>query len=167
MHAQYVGVAAGGVFSQRPSNSDNVGGSFLVAADAGLPLLPFLSAGMHYSFAKPDLTPQISIPVLGAVRLTAHTLTFDARLHTPEFGGWRAFGLAGAGMTRFNAGASALPTLSVSTTEGVFTFGGGFEKRFAPLWRAKFEVRDYVTSSFFSSDPWHRVAVTFGVVFGR
>lgn len=187
--AQYIAFGAGGLFPQDQSGSpaggigglatSTFGNSGLLAVDAGIGFLPFLGAGLHYSYSSPQLVLRRG-DAFGSSAVTdlgSHTLTFDARLHTPHFAGFRLYGLVGGGFTRF--------TLNVKQTvetpfpggapdnvlSPVFTMGGGIEKSVAPLVHLKLELRDYVTPisrDFFQpGGAWHRVAVIGGIVLGR
>lgn len=153
--------------------------SSIVTVDAGIGFLSLLGAAVHYSFSRPELLVRRGDAFGSSARvdLDAHTLTFDARLHSPSAGGFRVYGFAGAGFTRFtitlkNQVEVPFPRgVPSNITAPVADFGGGIEKKFAPLVAGKFEVRDYVTpisSTFFSpGGAWHRVAVTGGIVLGR
>ena len=186
---QYVSVAGGGLFSQdrgAAAPSGRVGGpasaefsaSGIAAVDAGLGLLPFLGAGLHYSYARPVLSLRRgdAFGSSALVRLGAHTVTADARLRTPQIYGFRLYGLAGVGLTRFLLDVKRQVEVPFpggapdSVLSPVFTFAGGVEKSIAPLVRWKIEARDYVTpisEKFFQpGGAWHRVAVLGGIVFG-
>jgi len=188
--AQYIALGAGGLFSQDQSEGppagiaagpvrSSFGRSGLLAVDAGIGFLPFLGAGLHYSYASPELILRRgdAFGSLAVTDLGAHTLTFDTRLRTPQLAGFRAYGLAGGGFTRFSV--QVKQTVEQPFPEGepdnvispVFTVGGGIERSVAPLLHLKFEVRDYLTPisrDFFSpGGAWHRFAVIGGIVLGR
>ena len=187
--AQYIAFGAGGLFPQDQSGdaAGGVGGpalsefgnSGLLAVDAGIGFLPFLGAGLHYSYSSPSLLLRRG-DAFGSSAITdlgAHTLTFDARLHTPHFAGFRLYGLVGGGFTRFSVDVKQVVEVPFpggdpdKVISPVFTVGGGIEKSVAPLVHLKFEARDYVTpisKNFYApGGAWHRVAVMGGIVFGR
>lgn len=153
--------------------------SSIVTVDGGVGFLPLLGAAVHYSFSRPELSLRRGDAFGSSARvgLDAHTLTFDVRLHSPSAIGFRVYGFAGAGFTRFsitvkNQVEVPFPRgVPSNITAPVGDFGGGIEKKFAPFVAGKFEVRDYVTpisSTFFSpGGTWHRVAVIGGIVLGR
>ncbi len=188
--AQFVSVAGGALFPQDRSAAavqGRVGGPALanfnrpsiITADAGAGLLPFLSAGVHYSFSEPrlSLSRGDSFGSRADVDLKAHTVTLDARLRTPQAFGFRAFGLLGGGFTRFNLNVRNQVEVPFpggapsSITTPVFTYGGGVEQSVLPYVRLKFEVRDYVapiSERFFQpGGAWHRVAIVGGITLGR
>ncbi len=185
-HAQFVSVSGGGVVTQDRTASAGLGtaradfsSSPIVAADAGLPIFPLVTGGVHYSYSRPGLSlfRGDAFGSRAEVGLQANTLTFDARVHTPQFSGWRLYGLAGVGFTRFTLDVnqqveSPFPSGAPnSVTSPVFTYGGGLERKVVPLVRLKLEVRDYLTglsNRFFTpGGTFHRTAVLGGVVFGR
>jgi hypothetical protein len=145
----------------------------------GIGFFPFLSGGLHYSYAKPEVRLRRGDAFGSSARidLTTHTLTFDARLRTPQVFGFRLYGLAGAGMSRF--GLDVKQQVEIPFPRGVpdnivapvFTFAGGVEQRVFPLVHLKLEVRDYVTPIpkriYEPGGRWQRVAVIGGVVLGR
>jgi len=187
---QYIAIGGGGVFprdlSAAPA-SEGPGGparseftnSALFAVDVGTGVLPFFSLGAHYSYTRPELTLRRSDPFgsSAVVDLATHTLTLDGRLRTPEAAGFRLYGLAGVGFSRFRLDVKEL--VEVPFPDGipdnvlspVVTFGAGLERNIAPLVRLKLEVRDYLTpisKRFFEGGgAWHRVAVIGGIVLGR
>ena len=157
----------------------NFTASGLLAVDAGIGFFPLLSGGLHYSYARPELslTRGDAFGSSAAVNLAAHTLTFDARLRTPAIASYRLYGLLGGGFSRIvldvkrqveNPFPGGAPDDAISP---VFTYGGGLEKSVSPLVRLKFEVRDYVTgvssTLYRPGGSWHRVAVMAGIVLGR
>jgi hypothetical protein len=188
-HAQYIAIGGGGLFPEDKSEAVSAitgedttaefGRSGLLAVDAGVGLLPFLGANLHYSYSSPEMIVRRADLVGSSARadLGSHTLTFDGRVRTPEALGFRLYGLAGGGFTRFTV--NIKQTVETPFPEGVpdnvispvFTFGGGIEKSVFPLLRLKLEARDYVTAiskDFFSpGGRWHRVAVYGGIVLGR
>ena len=144
--AQFVAVG-GGMVSARdraaPASSSDFQRSALVALDAGTSVLPFVTAGVHYSFTRPEVLFRRN-DMFGSralLDLGTHTLTFDARLRTPTLRGWRLYGLAGVGLARFNPDVKSQIEVPFpgappkSETKPVFTFGGGVEHRLAPLVR--------------------------------
>ena len=153
--------------------------SGILAVDAGIGFFPFLSGGLHYSFARPELFLRRGDAFGSSARvdLSAHTLTFDGRFRTPQVAGFRLYALAGAGFTRFTL--DVKQTVEVPFPRGapdtvlapVGTFGGGIERSVAPFVHLKLEVRDYVTpisSQFFApGGAWHRVSAIGGIVLGR
>ncbi|MBI3894389.1 MAG: hypothetical protein HY313_00510 [Acidobacteria bacterium] len=183
-HGQYLAIGGGGVFSEDLSSESqgdraDFTASGLLAVDAGIGFFPLLSAGLHYNYARPELslTRGDSFGSSALVDLRAHTLTFDARLRTPEILGYHLYGLLGGGFTRFIL--EVKQEVEVPFPGGapddvispVFTYGGGIEKSIAPLVRLKFEVRDYVTgvseTLFRPGGAWHRVAMIGGIELGR
>jgi hypothetical protein len=161
-----------------PALSD-FGRSGLLAVDAGIGFLPFLGANLDYSYSSPSLVLRRG-DAFGSSAVTdlgAHTLTFDARLHTPHFAGFRFYGLVGGGFTRFSVNLKQLVEVPFpggdpdNVISPVFTVGGGIEKSVAPLVHLKLEARDYVTPisrDFFQpGGAWHRFAVIGGIVLGR
>ncbi|MBI4458460.1 MAG: hypothetical protein HY648_00200, partial [Acidobacteria bacterium] len=111
--AQYLAIGGGGVFSEdlRSSGSGTFGQdqanfskSGMLAVDAGIGFLPFITGGFHYSYARPELELRRGDAFGSSARvdLTAHTLTFDARLRTPHYADFRLYGLLGAGFSRFS-----------------------------------------------------------------
>ena len=198
---QYLAIGGGGVFSQDLSSESqilplaspqptqapiapgpgqsNFTASGLLAVDAGIGFCPLFSAGLHYSYARPELslTRGDFFGSSALVNLSAHTLTFDARLRTPEIIGYHLYGLLGGGFSRFTLDVKRQVEVPFpggapdDALSPVFTFGGGIEKNVSPLVRLKFEVRDYVTgvseTLFRPGGAWHRVAVIGGIVLGR
>ena len=200
---QYLAIGGGGVFSQDLSSASqilplaspqptqvpiirtpgpersNFTASGLLAVDAGIGFFPLFSAGLHYSYARPELslTRGDFFGSSALVNLSAHPLTFDARLRTPPVFGLRLFGLLGGGFSRFTLDVKRQVEVPFpggapdDALSPVFTFGGGIEKSVSPLVRLKFEVRDYVTgvseTLFRPGGAWHRVAVIGGIVLGR
>ena len=190
--AQFVSVSVGRLFPQSlaapttavspwfalPARSD-FSPSAIIAVDAGIGVLPFLGAGLHYSYSRPELILRRSDAFGSSARvdLGANTLTFDARVHSPYAFGFRAYGFAGAGFTRFalnvkNRVEVPFPSGTPGDiTSPVFTYGGGLEKKLTRLLRAKLEVRDYLTpisdKLFQPGGAWHRVAVVGGIVLGK
>lgn len=140
---------------------------------------PFLSAGLHYSFSRPEfeLRRGDAFGSSALVDLSVHTITFEARLHTPEVSSYRLYGLLGGGFSRFALDVTR--AVEVPFPRGapdnifspVFTFGGGIEKSLSLLVRWKLEVRDYVTpisrQLFDAGGAWHRPAILGGIVLGR
>lgn len=188
--AQFISVAGGGVFPQDRSAAPppgQVGGpaisdfrrAGIITADAGAGIFPFVTAGVHYSYARPQLFLRRG-DAFGSsadVDLKAHTVTFDTRVRTPQAFGFRAYGLAGGGITRFNLDPRRQVEVPFpggapsSVTSGVFTFGGGVEQSVLPYVRLKVEVRDYLgaipKALFQPGGTWHRVAVVGGLTLGR
>ncbi|MBI1955855.1 MAG: hypothetical protein HYS38_05630 [Acidobacteria bacterium] len=198
---QYLAIGGGGVFSQDLSSESqilplastqptqipisvgsghsNFTASGLLAVDAGIGFFPLFSAGLHYSYARPELslTRGDFFGSSALVNLSAHTLTFDARLRTPEIVGYHLYGLLGGGFSRFTLDVKRQVEVPFpggapdDALSPVFTFGGGIEKSVSPLVRLKLEVRDYVTgvseTLFRPGGAWHRVAVIGGIVLGR
>ena len=176
--AQFVSIGGGAVFPQDRQGTAagativtaNWGRSGIVTLDAGMGFLPLLAGSLHYSYARPDLFRSGSFGT-ALSRVGTHTLTLDARLRSPEIGGLRVFGFAGVGFSRANAGLATAVSLSTRDTFPVFTFGGGVEKRIAPLLHVKGELRDYLSgipeSLFSPGGSWHRVAATGGITLGR
>ncbi len=188
-HAQYIAIGVGGSFPQdqiaagigsvgEPARSD-FGNSGLLAFDAGIGFLPFLGAGLHYSYSSPELVLRRGDAFSSAAisDLGAHTLTFDSRLRLPEVGGFRLYGLAGGGFTRFTVNLKQIVEVPFprgdpdNVISPVFSIGAGIERSIGPLVRLKFEVRDYVTPisrDFFEpGGTWHRMAFIGGIVLGR
>ncbi len=134
---------------------------------------------MHYSFTRPELLLRRADAFGSSALLdvATHTVTFDARLRTPQVAGFRAYLLAGAGLSRFHLDIKRQVEVPFpggapgALTAPVFTFGGGLEKRVLPLLHLKAEVRDYVTpisERFYQpGGAWHRVVALAGVVLGR
>ena len=151
----------------------------IVAFDAGMGFLPFLGAGVHYSYSRPgvELRRGDAFGSSATLDLGGHIVTFDARVHTLRFSGFRAYGFAGAGVSRFNITVKSQVEVPFpkgvpdTLTAPVVTFGGGLEKKFFPLLSWKAEVRDYVTTIpsqlYKPGGAWHRVVVLGGVVLGR
>ncbi len=187
---QFIAVAAGGVFSQDRSAaapSGRVGGPALsdfsragiITVDAGASVFPFVTAGVHYSFSRPELFLRRgdAFGSSALVDLGTHTVTFDARVRTPQAFGFRVYGLAGGGFSRFNLDIKRQVEVPFpsgaprSLTSPVFTFGGGVEQSVLPLVRLKLEVRDYLTPIserlFQPGGAWHRVVMVGGLVVGR
>lgn len=197
--AQFVSISGGGLFSQDLSSAapqrqfegsgarQLIGGtarsqfdhSGLLAVDAGLSFLPFLSGALHYSYSRPELflSRGDAFGSSARVGLRAHTFTLDARLRTPEIFGVRLYGLAGVGFSRFVLDVKQPVEVPFprgapeSVVSPVFTFGGGVEKSLAPWVRLKLEVRDYLSpiseDLFRPGGAWHRVGVLGGIVLGR
>jgi hypothetical protein len=187
--AQYVAVGGGGVFSKGFSGpaQTGIGGvaqadfskSGVLSLDGGVGVFPFLDGGIHYSLSKPELSLRRgdSFGSSAVVGLTAHTLTFDARMHTPNVSGFRLFGLVGAGFSRYQL--TSIKQVEVPFSRGapdsvltpVFTYGAGIERSLLPFIRWKFEARDDVSrmpKEFFQpGGVWHRPQVVVGIVIGR
>lgn len=190
VHAQYIAVGGGGLFS-RDLNSGQAGGvvggparsefsnSGILAVDAGVGFFSLLTAGLHYSYARPELLLRRGDAFGSSARvdLSAHTLTFEGRLRTPQIAGFRLYGLAGVGFTRFaldvrEAVETPFPRGAPDNVlSAVFPVGGGIEKSLTPLVHLKLEVRDYITpvsERFFQpGGAWHRTAIIGGIVLGR
>ena len=189
-HAQYIAVGGGGMFSQDLSSAPpagTVGGSArsefsnsgILAVDAGMGFFPFLAAGLHYSYARPEMFLRRGDAFGSSARvdLSAHTLTFEARLRAPEIAGFRLYGLGGVGFSRFALDVKQAVEIPFpggapdNVLSAVASVGGGIEKSVAPLVHLKFEVRDYITSiseKFYRpGGTWHRTAVLGGIVLGR
>jgi len=189
-HAQYIAVGGGGLFPRDLSSAQAdgaVGGparaefsnTGILAVDAGFGFLPFLAAGLHYSYARPELFLRRGDAFGSSARmdLGAHTLTFEGRLRTPEIAGFRLYGLAGVGFTRFALDVKQAVEIPFpggapdNVHSAVFAVGGGIEKSVAPLVHLKLEARDYITpisEQFFRpGGTWHRTAIIGGIVLGR
>jgi len=188
--AQFLSIGGGALFSQdlrseaqpgmvgSPARSD-FDRSGLLAVDVGFPVLPFLGAGLHYSYSRPGLFLQRgdAFGSSAQLQLRTHTFTVDARLRTPQAFGVRLYALAGIGLSRFNLDVQQLVEVPFpgNTPEGivspVFAFGGGVEKTIFPMIGVKLEVRDDVTpiseDLFRPGGGWHRVALIGGIVLGR
>ncbi|MBI2816700.1 MAG: hypothetical protein HYX72_07155 [Acidobacteria bacterium] len=188
--AQFVAVSGGGLLPQDLSASAPAGiiggitragfsNASIVAVDGGVGFLPFIGIGVHYSHSTPelDLRRGDAFGSRALVDLESHTVTFDARLNTPRFFGFRAYGFGGVGLSRFSVDVKSQVEVPFprgvpeTLTAPVGTFGGGIEKRVLPFISTKFEVRDYLTpipsSIYAPAGLWHRVAVLGGVVLGR
>jgi hypothetical protein len=187
--AQYVSVAAGGLFPQNLSSNSTIGtlatvasASFdrvsIITVDAGTGFLPFIGINAHYSYSSPDMDLRRG-DVFGSratLGLRAHTLALEARVH-PPIPFIHPYGFVGGGFTRF--GVDVKQQIEIPFPNGVpdnvtaplVTFGGGVNFKFLPLIGGKIEVRDYmtpITSKFYSpGGSWHRVAVVAGIVLGR
>jgi hypothetical protein len=166
--AQWLSASAGVSFprgTSGPGASNDFGTSWMVAADGGIPVFPFLAVAAHYSFAQPDDVFS-SASRSTNLQLNQHNFALEGRVHTPALKGWRLYGLAGPGFSYFK-----LAALGTSETKPMFTFGGGIERGVFPLVRLKLEVRDYVTGGLSSlimpSGAWHRTALLAGVEIGR
>lgn len=189
-HAQYIAVGGGGLFSQDLSSAapaGTVGGparsefsnSGILAVDAGIGFLPFLAAGLHYSYARPELFLRRGDAFGSSARvdLSAHTLTFEARLRTPQIAGFRLYGLAGAGFSRFALDVKQAVEIPFpggapdNILSAVGSVGGGIERSVAPLVHLKLEARDYITpisEKFYRpGGTWHRTAIIGGILLGR
>lgn len=161
----------------RPARSEfSNGGMF--ALDAGLRVFPFVSAGLNYSFSKADLR-LVRSDVFGSsavVELSAQTITFDTRARTPSASGFRFYGLAGVGLTRFGldvkreAGTPFPGGAPDSVTSFVFTYGAGVEKHLRQLVHLRLEARDYLTpisdQLFRPGGAGHRVVLIGGFTVG-
>ena len=189
-YGQFLSLGGGALFSQDRSQPapdaltlgslarSDFNRSGLIAVDAGLPVAPFVNAGLHYSRSKPELFLRRgdAFGSSARVKLAANTLTFDARLRSPFIYGFRLYGLAGVGFTRF--GLEVKEAVEVPFPGGapdsvilaVVTYGGGVERRLRGLLHLKLEVRDYVSpipdELFGAGGSWHRVAVIGGIVLG-
>jgi len=121
---------------------------------------------LHYSFARPQIQQDTRY---APQDLPTHTLTLDARVHSPEAKGFRVFGLAGVGLTHFSSpGTTAFGPSS--STHAVFDYGAGVERRIVGPFRVRAEVRDYFTSSLYAgtgTGSWNRIVFTGGLVFGK
>ncbi|SRR6266404_2127818 len=162
-HAQYVALGAGGVFNRGSVSSNEITTPGIIAVEGGLPISKLLDGAVHYSFANPRIQQDSRY---APQDLPTHTLTFDARIHTPQLSGWRVFGLAGVGFAHFSSpGTSAVGPFS--RTQPVFDYGGGVERKIAGPFKVRAEVRDYFTSAFYTGSSWNRIAVTGSLVFGK
>ena len=151
----------------------------IMTIDAGTGLLPFLTGGLHYSYARPDLALKRgdAFGSSAQVDLGAHTLTFDTRFRTPHYAGYRLFGQLGAGFTRFSLAVKEAVEVPFpggapdKTLSPVLTYGGGVERSISPLLHLKLEVRDYLTGVsdqlYRPRGASHRIAITAGIVIGR
>ena len=188
--AQFIAIGGGVTFPQDRSAAlaaGRIGGpaqadfanSGIIAVDAGVGFFPFLTAGLHYSFSRPELFLRRGDAFGSSARvdLDAHTITFDARFRTPQVVGFRLYGLAGGGITRFALNMKQAVEVPFgrgapdNVLSPVLTVGGGIERSVAPFVHLKLEVRDYITpisEQFFQpGGAWHRVAVIGGIVLGR
>ena len=190
-HAQYFGIGLGRMFGDdlraaasslpgalNPLSAGIREGNTLVL-EGGVNYLRFLRTGLHYNYSRPEGFLKLG-DLLGSsaeLQLRAHTLTFDIGVRSPEFAGFRLFGIAGAGAGRFNI--EVQDTVAVPFPSGppedlvvpVAAFGGGIEHQFMPGMRWKVEARDEWTSApedlFRPGGSWHRVLVSAGIVLGR
>lgn len=189
--AQYFGIGLGRTFGDdlaagvaavpgalNPLAAGIRGGNTLVI-EAGANYLRFLRTGIHYNYSRPEgfLRRGDAFGSRAELQLRAHTLTIDLGLRSPEFAGFRIFGVGGAGAGRFNV--EVKETVEVPFPGGppedivvpVAAFGGGIEHQFLPNIRWKAEVRDEWTSApedlFRPGGGWHRVLVSAGLIFGR
>ena len=151
----------------------------ILTVDGGIGGPGLFGGAVHYSYSQPEVLLRRGDALGSSARIasTANTLTFDIRLQSPRAAGFRVYGFAGAGFTRFSLTVKSQVEIPFpngvpgSITAPVGDFGGGVEKKIVPLVAGKFEVRDYVTpisSTFFSpGGAWHRVAFVGGIVVGR
>ena len=153
-------------------------GGGLFALDVGFRRFPYGTLGVHYSSASTDLLLQrgdaSGSSAEAEVRL--HTVTFDTRLRSPFVSGFRFFGLAGAGITRFGldvrreVGTPFPGGAPGGMTAFVFTYGGGVERHLHQLVHLRVEVRDYrspiPTQLFRPGGLGGRVAVIGGITIG-
>jgi hypothetical protein len=74
-------------------------------------VLLFLTAGVHYSYARPELNLTRGDALNSSARIepTENTVDFEGHLHIPHVHNWRAYGLAGAGILRIT------PTVEVQS----------------------------------------------------
>ena len=191
LHAQYLGIGLGRSFgtdlnaaaSSTPSAlnplSAGLRDSNVLTIEAGGSFLRYLRSGIHYGYARPEafLSRGDAFGSRAELQLRAHVLTFDIGLRTPELAGLRLFGVAGAGVGRFNI--EVLDQVEVPFPSGppdslvvpVLAYGGGVEQEFLPGVRWKAELRDEWTSApedlFRPGGSWHRVLLSAGLVFGR
>lgn len=190
LSAQYVSVAVGALFPQNLSGGatpGSVGGqasanftkSPIFTADGGFNFLPFIGAGLHYSYAKPelDLRRSDAFGSRAVAEVAAQTITFDLRVNSVKFNGFRVYGFGGVGVSRFNLNVKS--QVEVPFPKGVpgdlvgpvGTFGGGIERSFFPYLATKLEIRDYITpissNIYVPGGMWHRVAIVGGIRFGR
>ena len=187
--AQFLSIGGGGLIPQdlgsetaagslpaSPRSEFRNGGIFTL--DAGLRLFPHVTAGLHYSSSGTNLLLQRG-DALGSsaeLDLHAHTITFDTRVRTPFASGFRLYGLAGVGLTRFGLDVQREVGIPFpggapdSVTSLVFTYGGGVERHLRQLLHLKLEVRDYHTRIpdhlFRPGGSWHRLAVIGGLTIG-
>lgn len=174
--ARDLGRGATGGAAASPRSEFHGGGLF--ALDVGFRRFPYGILGMHYSFARADLSLDRG-DALGSsaeAKVRTHTVTFDTRLRTPFVSSFRFFGLAGAGVMRlgldvkrgvetpFPGGAPG------GFTAFVFTYGGGVERHLHQLVHLRVEVRDYrspiPTELFRPGGLWGRAAVIGGITIG-
>ena len=188
--AQYIAVGGWGLFSQDLSTAPPAGAfggpaqsefsnTGILAVDAGIGFFPFLAAGLHYSYARPELFLRRGDAFGSSARadLGAHTLTFEARVRTPQIAGFRLYGLGGVGFSRFALDVKQAVEIPFpggapdNVLSAVASVGGGIEKSVAPLVHLKLEARDYITpisEQFFRpGGTWHRTAIIGGIVLGR
>lgn len=188
-NAQYIALGAGGLFPQDQvgagfgntvrSALSEFGNSGLLAVDVGVGFLPFLGAGLHYSYSSPELVLRRgdAFGSSAVSDLGAHTLTLEANLRTPEIIGFRLYGLAGGGLTSFTVNLKQIVEVPFprgdpdNVVSPVLSIGVGIERSLGQLVGLKFEVRDYVTpisKDFFEpGGTWHRMAFIGGIVLGR
>ena len=80
-HAQYAAVGVGGVQNHSANIGNQITNPAIVTAEGGLKIISFLDGAVHYSFARPQIQQDTRY---AAQALPTHTLTFDARVHSPE-----------------------------------------------------------------------------------
>jgi hypothetical protein len=188
-HGQFLGIGFGRQLSQtleRGATPGTVGSSArshfgdggVFALDAGMRVFPFVNAGLHYSSSNTDLSIERgdAFGSSAEAELSTHTVTMDFRARTPSVRGFRLFGLAGAGLTRFGLDIkqeveNPFPGGTPNTiTSFVFTYGGGVERHLHQFVHLRLEVRDYVTPIsehlFRPEDTLHRVAAVGGITLG-
>jgi opacity protein-like surface antigen len=183
--AQFIGIGGGrllardlgrGATGGAPRSEFHGGGLF--ALDVGFRRFPYGILGVHYSFARADLSIQRG-DGLGSsadAEVRSHTVTFDTRLRTPFVSSFRFFGLAGAGVTRLGldvkreVGTPFPDGAPGGFTAFVFTYGGGVERHLHQLVHLRVEVRDYrspiPTELFRPGGLWGRMAVIGGITIG-
>lgn len=172
------GAASGAVSALNPLSAGIRDGNTLVL-EAGANYARFLRSGIHYNYSRPEgfLTRGDAFGSRADLQLRAHTLTFDLGVRTPEFAGFRLYGVGGVGAGRFNievtrqveAPFPAGPPDNLVVP--VVAYGGGLEHQFLPGVRWKVEVRNERTSApedfFRPGGAWNRILVAGGLVLGR
>ncbi|MBI4444014.1 MAG: hypothetical protein HY649_11660 [Acidobacteria bacterium] len=178
---QFLGISGGWLQPQNLASvtaRSNISSAGIFTLDAGVRVFPYVTAGLHYSSFASDLLLERG-DFLGSsaeVELRARTFTFDTRLRSPFVSGFRFYGLAGVGITRF--GMDVKRSVEVpfpggapdGITSFAFTYGGGLERHLRQLLHLKLEVRDYRTpisdQLFRPGGSWHRLAVIGGFTIG-
>ncbi|MSO20682.1 MAG: hypothetical protein EXQ56_09520 [Acidobacteria bacterium] len=191
-HAQYFGVGLGRSFGDDLSAAATAVPSALDPFSAGIrkgnvltlegggDFLRVMRAGVHYGYSRPEgfLSRGDAFGSSADLELTAHTLTFDLGLHTPQAKGFRLFGVVGGGVGNFkvvevvrqveNPFPSGPPDQIVVP---VVALGGGIEHQFLAGVRWKVEVRDEYTRApedfFQPGGSWHRILLSVGLTFGK
>jgi hypothetical protein len=181
--AQFFGVAGGRALPLDPGRGAPEESRFrhggYYSLDFGMRAFRFTNLGVHFSSMGSDLELRRG-DALGSTadaRVTARTVTFEARVRSPFIASVRFFGLGGAGVTRFGLDVkqqSGIPFPGGApggVTSAVVTYGAGVERHLRQLLHLRLEVRDYVTPRiseqlYRPGGPWHRFAVMAGINIG-